>query len=148
LNLSSDEYDKSDDNDPTISEQDELQNATSLSSVPTKKRDLPVWQYLNINNPEPPFNVVENDEWQNMISKFDPRYRFSKRHTGANIANTIINILDKYDISKKTLALTTDNASSMVLCGAIVAEELEEGFNNFNFSHYHCAAHILNLAVS
>ncbi|CAG8852368.1 21249_t:CDS:1, partial [Gigaspora margarita] len=46
LNLSSDEYDKSNDNNPTISEQDELQNATSLSSVSTKKRDSPVWQYL------------------------------------------------------------------------------------------------------
>ncbi|CAG8808209.1 27828_t:CDS:1, partial [Gigaspora margarita] len=41
LNLSSNEYDKSDNNDPTISKQDELQNATSLKSVPTKKHDLP-----------------------------------------------------------------------------------------------------------
>ncbi|CAG8549258.1 33083_t:CDS:1, partial [Gigaspora margarita] len=61
LNLSSDEYDKSDDNDPTISEQDELQNATSLSSVPTKKRDSPVWQYFNVDNPKPVCKVCKND---------------------------------------------------------------------------------------
>ncbi|CAG8852367.1 21248_t:CDS:2, partial [Gigaspora margarita] len=69
-------------------------------------------------------------------------------YTGANVANTIIDILNEYNISEKTLALTTDNASSMVLCGAIVAEKLEEGFNNFDFSHYCCAAHALNLAIS
>ncbi|CAG8782048.1 23837_t:CDS:2, partial [Gigaspora margarita] len=84
LNLSSDKYDKSDNNDPTI--------------IPTKKRDSPVWQYFNVDNPKPVckneqqeqddlvvkwvvcdlqlFNVVENDEWWNMISKFDPMYRF------------------------------------------------------------------------
>ncbi|CAG8778398.1 850_t:CDS:2, partial [Gigaspora margarita] len=68
-------------------------------------------------------------------------------YTEANITNTIIDILDEYDISKKTLALTTVNAFSMVLCSAIVAEELDEGFNNFNFSHYHCAAYLFNLAL-
>ncbi|CAG8762975.1 30605_t:CDS:1 [Gigaspora margarita] len=61
LNFSSNEYDKSDDNDPTISEQDELQNATSLSSVPTKKHDSLVWQYFNVDNPEPVCKVCKND---------------------------------------------------------------------------------------
>ncbi|CAG8538199.1 22274_t:CDS:2 [Gigaspora margarita] len=46
-------------------------------------------------------------------------------YTRANITNTIIDILDKYDIFEKTLALTTDNASSMILC-TIVAKELEK----------------------
>ncbi|CAG8837166.1 18068_t:CDS:2 [Gigaspora margarita] len=69
LNLSSDEYDKSDNNNPTISEQDELQNATSLSLVLTKKHDSPdkqqerddlvvKWVVCDLQ----PFNIVENDE--------------------------------------------------------------------------------------
>jgi len=28
-----------------------------------------------------PFCVVDNNEWQDMISTFDPRYRFHNRHT-------------------------------------------------------------------
>ncbi|CAG8833149.1 5766_t:CDS:2, partial [Cetraspora pellucida] len=59
-----------------------------------------------------------------------------EQHTGINIANALMDILDENCISEKTLALTTDNASSMILCGTIVAEELEEDFNNFDFSHY------------
>ena len=61
LNLSSDEYDKSDNNDPTISKQDKLQNATSLSLVPTKKHDSLVRQYFNVDNPEPVCKVCKND---------------------------------------------------------------------------------------
>ncbi|CAG8848887.1 38512_t:CDS:2, partial [Gigaspora margarita] len=142
-----DKYDKSDDNDSTISEQDELQNATSLSSVPTKKHDSLVWQYFNVDNSEPVCKVCKNDfSSTSLISTLRcfllDIIPIKEWYTGANIANTIIDILDEYDISKKTLALTTDNASFMVLCGAIVAEELEEDFNNFNFSHYHCAAHV------
>ncbi|CAG8804105.1 32379_t:CDS:2, partial [Gigaspora margarita] len=92
LNFSSDEYDKSDDNDPTINKQDKLQNATSLSSVSTKKHNSLVWQWIILSwfvkcdeQQERDdlvvkwvvcdlqlFNVVENNEWQNMILKFDP----------------------------------------------------------------------------
>ncbi|CAG8810487.1 17682_t:CDS:2, partial [Cetraspora pellucida] len=68
-------------------------------------------------------------------------------HTGINIANALMDILDENCISEKTLVLTMDNASSMISCDTIVAEELEEDFNNFDFSHYRCAAHVLNLAV-
>ncbi|CAG8458855.1 16676_t:CDS:2 [Cetraspora pellucida] len=262
------------------SEQDDLQNTTSLSLALSKKHDSTVWPYFNEDTGSPvcklcntpfsavaststlrrhlkihdiiapkrkhkhlvinpyleieqqkrdnlvvrwiicdlqSFNVVEGEEWRAMISKFDPRYQFpsrnmirdyvtelfqkkksevklalhkisnkvaftsdlwtasngmsflsltihyvdsfwklkhflldiipiKERHTGVNIANTIMDVLDEYSISEKTLALTTDNASSMILCATIVAEELQN-FNNFEFSHYRCAAHILNLAV-
>ena len=69
------------------------------------------------------------------------------RHTGVNMADAIMVVLCEFDLADKTLALTTDNTSSMVVCGEFISEELEEEFDNLDFSHYRCAAHILNLAV-
>jgi len=71
----------------------------------------------------------------------------SVRHSGANIADTIMAVLREFDLEEKTLALTTDNASSMLVCGAIMAVELEREFDNLNFAYYRCAAHVLNLTV-
>jgi len=73
---------------------------------------------------------------------------FSIRHTGINMATAIMNVLQEFDLAEKTLALTTDNASSMIGCANYMAEELELDFNNFTFAHYRCAAHVLNLAVN
>ena len=71
----------------------------------------------------------------------------SVRHSGANMADAIMAVLYEFDLVEKTLALTTDNASSMLACGTIMAAELEREFDNLNFAHYRCAAHVLNLAV-
>jgi hypothetical protein len=72
---------------------------------------------------------------------------FSVRHTGKNIAQEIMRVLEEFQISNKIIALTTDNESAMVVCG----KELSDAFNNelslMNFSHYRCAAHVLNLGV-
>jgi len=166
-----------------------------------------------------PFTVVECPQWRQMISKFDPRYRFhnrqttkeqimnqfndkktqvknliagilgkvsftsdmwtasnsdaflsltihyvdnnwefknflldiipfSVRHTGVNMGDAIMNVLYEYGLAGKALALTTDNASSMVVCGNYLADELEFEFDNLTFAHYRCAAHVLNLAVT
>ena len=73
---------------------------------------------------------------------------FSIRHTGINMATAIMNVLQEFDLAEKTLALMTDNASSMIGCANYMAEELELDFNNFTFAHYRCAAHVLNLAVN
>jgi hypothetical protein len=165
-----------------------------------------------------PFCVVDNIEWREMISTFDPRYRFHNRHTikdrimmlykekkeqvklviknipgkaaftadmwtasngtaflsltihyidtswelknflldiipmsirhsGENMADAIMTVLCEFDLEEKALALTTDNASSMLSCGTVIAEELESEFDNLSFAHYRCAAHVLNLAV-
>jgi hypothetical protein len=64
------------------------------------------------------------------------------------MANAIMKVLCEFGLAEKTLALTTDNASSMISCGEIILEELEEEFQNLNFAHYRCAAHVLNLAVN
>ena len=72
----------------------------------------------------------------------------SVRHTGANMADAIMAVLREFDLVEKTLALTTDNASSMLFCGTIMAEELEREFDNLNFAHYQCTAHVLNLTIT
>ncbi|CAG8663775.1 9262_t:CDS:2, partial [Cetraspora pellucida] len=111
------------------------------------------------------FSIIEGEEWRNMISKFDPRYQFPSRNTiktwitemfqnkQEEVKVTLNKILgkvvftsDMWIASNGILALTTDNASSMVLCGPLLKERLQE-LNNGAFSHYRCAAHVLNLAV-
>ena len=72
---------------------------------------------------------------------------FQTRHTGINIASAISNVLNEFNLANRTLALTTDNESAMVVCGRKLAEELEQALNNFSFKHYRCSAHILNLAA-
>jgi hypothetical protein len=70
------------------------------------------------------------------------------RHNGYNMANAIMEVLCEFGLAEKTLALTTDNASAMISCGENILEELEEEFQNLGFTHYRCAAHVLNLAVN
>ena len=189
---------------------------TSHSAREQQARDDLVIKWIICNTQ--PFSVVENKEWRDMITKFDPRYQFHNRHTikdrimklfqdkkehvklvinqipgkvsftsdvwtasngtaflsltihyvdctwklkhflldiiplmvrhtGINMGDTIMEVLHEFNLVEKALALTTDNASSMVLCGSYISGELEK-YNNVNFSHYRCAAHILNLAVN
>ncbi|EXX53757.1 hypothetical protein RIR_g31287.t4 [Rhizophagus irregularis DAOM 181602=DAOM 197198] len=49
---------------------------------------------------------------------------------------------------KKTLALTTDNESAMIVCGRTFGQQLITQLDSQNFRHYRCTAHIhLNLAA-
>ncbi|CAG8702396.1 12318_t:CDS:1, partial [Ambispora gerdemannii] len=64
------------------------------------------------------------------------------------MADAIMMVLREFNLVEKTLALTTNNASSMIFCDTSIAEELEREFNNLNFAHYRCAVHIFNLAVT
>ncbi|GET59154.1 zinc finger BED domain-containing protein RICESLEEPER 2-like [Rhizophagus irregularis DAOM 181602=DAOM 197198] len=53
----------------------------------------------------------------------------------------------EFQILKKTLVLTTDNESAMIICGKIIIAELTDKLNNQSFHHYRCSAYILNLAA-
>jgi len=57
-------------------------------------------------------------------------------HSGANMADAIMAVLYKFDLVEKTLALTIDNASSMLVCSTIMVVELEKEFDNLNFTYY------------
>jgi hypothetical protein len=72
---------------------------------------------------------------------------FTIRHTGINIADSIKSVLEEFHLLEKTLALTTDNESAMIVCGRTLAEDLSKELNNQTFQHYRCSAHILNLAA-
>src|SRR2546423_8725322 len=63
------------------------------------------------------------------------------------MADAIKSLLHEFKLNNKVIALTTDNESAMVVCGRLLAHELEADFNNIGFSHYRCVAHVLNLAA-
>ena len=68
-------------------------------------------------------------------------------HTGLNIANAILEVIDFYGIGKNIIAATTDNGSNMITFANHFQQILKEKFNNNDFKHYRCAAHTLNLIV-
>ncbi|GBB93817.1 hypothetical protein RclHR1_22360003 [Rhizophagus clarus] len=72
---------------------------------------------------------------------------FNERHNTINITNEIISALAEFKIKEKILALTTDNATTMLAVGCSIAEKLDDDVMNSTFRHYHCTAHILNLAA-
>ncbi|GBB93663.1 hypothetical protein RclHR1_22090001 [Rhizophagus clarus] len=72
---------------------------------------------------------------------------FTISHTGINISQEITRVLEEFGISNKIIALTTDNESAMLVCGREMASAFEDDFLTLTFSHYRCAAHILNLGI-
>lgn len=72
---------------------------------------------------------------------------FTVSHSGVNIAREIMRVLDEFNISNKIIALTTDNESAMLVCGEEIASTLDLEFSDMVFSHYRCAAHVLNLGA-
>lgn len=72
---------------------------------------------------------------------------FTIKHSGVNIAQEIMRVLEEFNISNRIIALTTDNDSAMLACGKEIAAAFDDDVSSMNFSHYRCAAHVLNLGV-
>ena len=72
---------------------------------------------------------------------------FANKHTGVNIAKEIIRVLEEFNISTRIISLTTDNEAAMLVCGREIADAFDDEISSMNFSHYRCAAHVLNLGV-
>jgi hypothetical protein len=73
---------------------------------------------------------------------------FAVKHSGVNIAQEIMRVLREFNIFSKIIALTTDNDSAMLACGKEIATVFDNEISSIgNFSHYRCAAHVLNLGV-
>ncbi|CAG8435381.1 3766_t:CDS:2 [Scutellospora calospora] len=68
-------------------------------------------------------------------------------HTGQVIANAILSLLEEFKLENKILALTSDNASNIILASSLIKDTLANSFLNTSFQHIHCAAHVMNLAV-
>ncbi|GBC27415.1 zinc finger BED domain-containing protein RICESLEEPER 2-like [Rhizophagus irregularis DAOM 181602=DAOM 197198] len=88
--------------------------------------------------------VDSNWKLQNFLLDIVP---FTVSHSGANMAREIMRTLEEFNISNKIVALTTDNESAMIVCGREIALDMDDGFSSMIFSHYRCAAHVLNLGV-
>jgi hypothetical protein len=67
-------------------------------------------------------------------------------HTGETIQELLMAIIDEYGIGTKFLAISTDNASTMVKAIDLLKVEMHQKYNHVIY-HIHCAAHILNLAI-
>jgi hypothetical protein len=87
-----------------------------------------------------------NSDWRlcNFLLDIIP---FNISHSGVNISNAIMRVLQEFNITNKIVALTTDNESAMLVCGREIAQSLDSEFSSMIFSHYRCAAHVLNLGV-
>lgn len=87
-----------------------------------------------------------NSEWKlcNFLLDIIP---FNISHSGINISNEIMRVLQEFNITNRVVALTTDNESAMLVCGREIALSLDNEFSTMIFSHYRCAAHVLNLGV-
>ena len=72
---------------------------------------------------------------------------FANKHTGVNIAKEIIHVLEEFNISTRIISLTTDNEAAMLVCRREIADAFDDEISSMNFSHYRCAAHVLNLGV-
>src|SRR6266511_3959327 len=69
-------------------------------------------------------------------------FRFKGSHTGQAIADEIYKILVEFGLETKTIAITTDNGSNMVLGTRLLKSTLTD-----SFIHCRCVAHVLNLVV-
>ncbi|KAF3782511.1 putative AC transposase [Nymphaea thermarum] len=72
-------------------------------------------------------------------------------HTGKNLANVIAKNIQEWEIKKKIISITVDNASSNDVLVRTLKEILEKSgvslYQGGKFFHVRCCAHILNLMV-
>ena len=87
-----------------------------------------------------------NKEWQLRHFLLDI-ISFNERHTANNITDTIMSVLNEFRIKEKILAITTDNATTMMSVGRLITGRLEYEVINSTFGYYRCAEHIINLAA-
>jgi len=70
-------------------------------------------------------------------------------HSGIQIANQVMETIQKYDLFDRIIGIVTDNASANDVAVGIIAKTLNLNENTYpkpEELHYHCFAHVLNLA--
>lgn len=70
----------------------------------------------------------------------------SSPHTGEAIKDILLDTISSFNLTKKILAITTDNGANMVKAVDLLKLEMQDEFGQKMF-HIRCAAHIINLAV-
>ena len=69
-------------------------------------------------------------------------------HTGSYITAKVLKTISYYNIDTWILSAITDNTANINMFGCILHEILQSKYDNLDFQHVYCAAHVLNLAVS
>lgn len=87
-----------------------------------------------------------DDSWQMRQILLD-LIPLHERHTGRNLAETLMKSIRFFGIGNNIISITTDNAGNMDTLAQTLGTELRSEFNNTEFGHMRCAAHVLNLAV-
>ena len=57
-------------------------------------------------------------------------------------------MIDEINLNGKVLSLTMDNDAIIVLYGKHMTNEFGIVWNDSEFQHYRCTAHVLNIAIS
>ena len=73
---------------------------------------------------------------------------FEHHHTGIKTKEKLLQLIDEMNLNGKILSLTTDNDATMVLCGKNMITEFGETWNDKEFQHFRCVAHVLNIAIN
>jgi len=83
--------------------------------------------------------IDSNWEYWEVLLGFEP---LSGQHTGLNLGGVLWDILQKYDIEDRILAITTDNASN----NSTLVESLYDIHGSF-IIRTPCLAHVMQLAL-
>lgn len=83
--------------------------------------------------------IDSNWEYREVLLGFEP---LSGQHTGLNLGGVLWDILQKYDIEDRILAITTDNASN----NSTLVESLYDIHGSF-IIRTPCLAHVMQLAL-
>src|SRR5215204_5920794 len=73
---------------------------------------------------------------------------FEHHHTSVRTKEKLLQLIDEMNLNGKILSLTTDNNATMVLYDKNMITEFGKTWNNKEFQHFRCAAHVLNIAIN
>lgn len=84
-----------------------------------------------------------DDSWnfQEVLLGFEP---LSQSHTGSNLGKKLMDVLEKYQISQRILAITTDNASN----NKTLVQYLREKGMIHTLSRVPCMAHVIQICLN
>lgn len=85
-------------------------------------------------------------EYREILLGFQP---LSGSHTGVNLGNVVFELLQKYKIEDRVLAVTTDNASNNGTLIENIQESLQslELPNHIPYAQIPCLAHVIQLSL-
>jgi hypothetical protein len=86
-------------------------------------------------------------EYREVLLGFEP---LSGKHSGVNLSEVLIKILEQHQITNRVMAITTDNASNNNTLISSVQDSIQslESFNSSAVIRIPCMAHVIQLCLS